>query len=247
MTYANKKRQAGFTIIEMILAMTFVAALLIGIALAVIKLGSTYNRGITVTEVNQAGRDLNTEFTQTLRAAGPMKETDSLIKVTKETTPVGGRLCTGQVSYVWNYASALQSMPADGTVMRYADATPTDESRWVRLVRIVDTDRSYCTVTGGGYKMKNIPTSAVVTELIKPGDRRLNIYDLAFSLANEDDPSGQRMYSLTYTIGAGNATAVMKDGTATVCRPPNDPQSDIDYCTVQQFETVIRAGNGASN
>lgn len=247
MTYANKKRQAGFTIIEMILAMTFVAALLIGIALAVIKLGSTYNRGITVTEVNQAGRDLNTEFTQALRAAGPMEESDSLVAVQKETTAVGGRLCTGQVSYVWNYASALQSMPADGTVMRYAGATPTDESRWVRLVRIVDTDRSYCTITTGGYKMKSIPGGAVVTELIKPGDRRLNIYDLSFKNVSEDDASGQRMYSLIYTIGAGNATATVKNTEGTTCRPPDDPLADIDYCTVQQFETVIRAGNGASN
>ena len=54
----NRHVQRGFTIIELMLAMTFVSFLLMAIAMVTVQVGKTYNRGLTLKTVNQSGRDI---------------------------------------------------------------------------------------------------------------------------------------------------------------------------------------------
>lgn len=251
MTYVDKK-QAGFTIIEMLLAMTFVATLLIGVSLAIIKIGTTYNRGITVTEVNQVGRELSTELSQAIRESGGfVKDTHFSPVENSANNPVGGRLCTGQFSYVWNYAEALEKN--DSAVIQYQGASPTDESKWIRMVKVSDPSRKYCVrdeTKPSGHAVERIAQSEVnsnaTEEIIRSGDRRLNVYAFQLNEVNEDALSGQKLYKLDVTIGAGAAESVLINDDVTQCRPPDDPLSDLDYCSVQQFRLVIRAGNGVN-
>lgn len=247
MTYVDKK-QAGFTIIEMLLAMTFVATLLIGVSLAIIKIGTTYNRGITVTEVNQVGRELSTELSQAIRESSNFVFSPV---VNSAMDPVGGRLCTGQFSYVWNYADALEKN--DSAVIQYQGASPTDESKWIRMVKVSDPSRKYCVIDDtkpSKHAVERIAQSEVnanaTEEIIRSGDRRLNVYDFQLDQVSSDAPSGQKLYKLDVTIGAGAAQSVLITDDVTQCRPPDDPLSDLDYCSVQQFRLVIRAGNGVN-
>ena len=55
-------RQNGFTLIELMLAMAFVSALLIAVAMTVIQIASIYNRGITLKDVNQTGSSVASEL-----------------------------------------------------------------------------------------------------------------------------------------------------------------------------------------
>jgi prepilin-type N-terminal cleavage/methylation domain-containing protein len=49
----------GFTLIELMLAMSFISVLLLSIAMVGIQAGKMYSRGIVLRDVNQAGRDIS--------------------------------------------------------------------------------------------------------------------------------------------------------------------------------------------
>lgn len=65
----RQKSKAGFTIVEMSLAMSFIAALLITIALTITGIMTTFQKGVTLKSVNNVGRNLVTEFTTAINAA----------------------------------------------------------------------------------------------------------------------------------------------------------------------------------
>lgn len=61
-----KSTKSGFTIIEVSLAMSFIAVLLIVIALTITGIMTTFQKGMTLQSVNNVGRNLITEFTSIL-------------------------------------------------------------------------------------------------------------------------------------------------------------------------------------
>jgi len=69
--------KAGFTIIELMLAMTFVATLLISIAIVTINIVSIYQKGLALKAVNNVGRSLIEELTTSINSA-PAVDTTSL-------------------------------------------------------------------------------------------------------------------------------------------------------------------------
>lgn len=95
-----KNLSKGFTLIELMLAMTFVAALLIAIALTVIQISNIYNKGLTMKEVNQVGRSISDDLVRSISQSQSFAvPSDSYV-----TKDWGGRLCTGKFSYMelWN-------------------------------------------------------------------------------------------------------------------------------------------------
>lgn len=72
-----KTSKQGFTIIELMLAMTFVATLLISIAVVTINIVSIYQRGLALKAVNNVGRSLIEELTTSINSA-PAVDTTSL-------------------------------------------------------------------------------------------------------------------------------------------------------------------------
>jgi type II secretory pathway pseudopilin PulG len=242
MTDVRKRKQSGFTIIELVLAMGFLTALLLGIALTVIQLATTYNRGITITEVNQAGRTLNSELNSAIGQSGKFD-----VKEHFKTNDGGGRICTGQYSFIWNYAKALASKDQKD-VTKYA---PPNAATPINLIKVRDNSQAYCEPSASDpsqFAKKEVATIDVddSAELLKPGERDLKVYQFNVALAagGQDALSGQELYQASFTIGAGDVSAVTGDGTE--CRPPTDLQSNLEYCAVQQFSLVIRAGNGVN-
>lgn len=67
----------GFTIVELMLAMTFVAILLIAIAIVTINIVTIYQRGLSLKAVNNVGRSLIEELTTSINSA-PAVDTTSL-------------------------------------------------------------------------------------------------------------------------------------------------------------------------
>lgn len=72
--------KSGFTIIEVSLAMSFIAVLLIVIALTISGIMTTFQKGITLKSVNTVGRNLISEFTTTVNLA-PSVDSTSLCNV----------------------------------------------------------------------------------------------------------------------------------------------------------------------
>lgn len=234
MSHVDKKRTQGFTIIELVLAMTFISVLLLAIALTIMQIAVIYNKGMTLKEVNQTGRALGSEFTRNLSSSDAFTLSSNL-----KTTTAGGRLCLGQYSYVWNYAEALAT--GNSNVIRYQD-TPTTE---IHLVKVPDTSGAYCAMAGSAFVYPSLRTvdRPQSVELLKSGDRLLSIHQFAMSTtaAGTDSLTGQQLYTLSYTIGTGQHTALTPDKTQ--CLPPGNANANFTYCAVQQFTLVIRAGN----
>ena len=234
---AKRTQQAGFTLIELVLAMAFISALLLAIALTIIQIGTIYNRGMTLKEVNQTSRSLSDELSRSLSASQAFELSAKYVPTT-----AGGRLCLGQYSYVWNFGKALQQ--GDQNLVGYDTPTGKDP---IRFVKLPDPAGLYCAKTPDGaavlYRnIRSADTNATI-ELLKTGDRTLTIHKFTItSGANaKDAATGQQLYNVSYTIGTGDVVALTPDQSS--CLPPGDPNSDFSYCTVQQFSLVVRAGN----
>lgn len=228
-------KQNGFTLIELVLAMAFISMLLLAIALTIIQIGTIYNRGMTLKEVNQTSRSISDDLTRSLTSSEAFTLSSKYI-----TSSTGGRLCLGQYSYLWNYAKSYQ----DTNRVKYQDTVTEAAEGPIRFVKVPDASSKYCVLQINGKYLDIQPADTASTiELLRAGDRELSIHQFAISSGtNASDPvTGQQLYNVSFTIGTGNVTALTSDQSS--CLPPNDPNSDFAYCTVQQFKLVVRAGD----
>lgn len=72
----TKASKPGFTIIEISLAMTFIAVLLIIIALTISGIMTTFQKGVTLKSINTVGRNLISEFTSAINSAPSIDATN---------------------------------------------------------------------------------------------------------------------------------------------------------------------------
>src|SRR3954468_13520221 len=137
----NRDNRQGFTLIELMLAMTFIAMLLVAIALTTIQISNIYNKGITLREVNQAGRSVSDELQRTISSATPFdvtpKGSGDIAPASRYITSAGGgRMCLGNYTYAWNYGKALVGgSGAPAILNKYSGA---DSGTAVRFVRVTD-------------------------------------------------------------------------------------------------------------
>jgi len=162
----NKK--SGFTIIELMLAMAFVSTLLIAVALTVIQIGNTYNRGITLKNVNQVGRSIANELQRSI-AGSEEFDIDSGVGSRYIVQDWGGRLCLGQYSYVWNYGNAIQ-VGDTARLNTYVDSPDT-----IRFAKVLDQDSSYCDDSSKKIELND------AIELVDAGENDLAIHDFLIS------------------------------------------------------------------
>lgn len=135
------RKERGFTMVELMLAMALVTFIFLFTLTVLTQLLTTYNRGLALTQINQAIRQLDNDIGKELRFSSPgafnNKYYDSSGNVTanlKESA--AGVFCTGTVAYVWNVGN--------NGVFTYKG---TNEA--VRLVRIAGAAANgvYCTGT----------------------------------------------------------------------------------------------------
>lgn len=237
----SRDKQQGFTIIELTLAMTFLSVLLLAIALTIIQIGNIYSRGMTLREVNQTGRLIDDDVSRSLATSGAFSLSTNYVN----TANVGGRLCVDRYSYLWNYGSALDADRSG--IMKYQTGG-TRAAEQVHFVRVEDPSGAYCARSGSAFVYTAIRAvdQTNAKELLAAGDRELDIHQLSLgaAAAGANALTGQQLYQLSFTIGTGDATAL--NPTRTACLPPSSLSANFSYCAVQQFNLVIRAGNGVN-
>ncbi len=88
-------RQRGFTIIELMLAMAFLTFVLLFVSLSMVQMLRGYDKGVTIKQINQAGRTLTEDLARSVRTASSTQEviTDKVDL---------GVICVGNIAYVWN-------------------------------------------------------------------------------------------------------------------------------------------------
>lgn len=233
------KKQAGFTLIELMLAMTFIAFLLIAIAMTVIQASNVYNKGATVKDINQSSRTIANDIARSAAEARTIDLAGDYF-----TNSAGGRLCIGKTTYIWNTTAALEAEATDPNLTTYERGGKGD----VRFVKIPDPTSVYCersTQAGGGFiypQIREIDTD-VTQELLAPGDHKLGINKLEIPAGSRvyEGTTAQTLYTLNYVISSGKLSAMNDDQTA--CLDQGEPGSDLIYCNVHQFTIVLRTGN----
>lgn len=234
---SHARNTHGFTLIELMLAMTFISILLIAIAMTTIQISNIYNKGITLREVNQVGRSLSEDLQRSIAASAPFdvtpKKDDSPDTATSKyvVRPGGGRLCLGSYTYAWNYGKALSGSEGVSVYNRYEDGTS------VNFVKVSDPSGALC----------NTPELAVnkasATELVSAGDRDLVVHNFTIQKTADDPDAEQAVYAISMLIGTNGREQLTANDAS--CKPPVAGVGQEDYCSVNQFDIIARAGNDA--
>lgn len=229
MSHDKNQKNLGFTIIELMLSMTFVSILLLAITMTVIEISNIYNRGLTLKEVNQSGRALVTDIKKTISVSQPFNIDDKL--VTQDFG--GGRLCLGRYSYVWNYGSSISKN--DSTRLNMYE----DSSETIRFVKVFDPSGNYCIDSTKKIVFKD------AVELLSVGEHNLAVHGFEVNSVNSasDEKTNQRLYSVSFVVGTNNMDALTDESGELLCKAPNQPGADPAYCSVSRFDIVALAGN----
>jgi hypothetical protein len=210
------------------LSMGFVSLLLLAIAMTVIQIGNTYNRGLTLTNANQAGSVIDSDLQRTIAQTTPfMLDANNYI-----VQSWGGRLCTGQYSYIWNNGSDIYNK--NPSINKYSNSSNT-----IFFVKDYDPSASDCKAVNGIYP--SINSSTAVDLLNETSNNNLAIQSFTVSSIANDPTTGQRLYNIEFFLGTNDQTALNSNSQS--CKPPSDINSDFNYCAVVQFDITVMAGN----
>lgn len=227
---SHVKHANGFTLVELMLAMTFISILLVGIAVTTIQISRIYNKGITLREVNQAGRTISDELQRTIASSTPFDADPASPTSRYIVRPGGGRLCVGRYTYTWNYGSAIAGgAGAPAIFNQYQDGEP------VRFAKVDDPSASLC--VDPNLRVNR----ALATDMLSAGDRNLVVHAFAVTRGASDPAIGQALYAISMTIGTNDQQQLTTNDSS--CKPPAQGVGNEDYCSVNQFDIVARAGN----
>lgn len=235
----NKKN--GFTLVELLLAMSFITLLLMAITMTVIQLTNIYTKGLTMRAVAQSGQAITQDIRRSIEASRSLDVGSSgeggqnfqpMVAVGGDSNnPDGGRLCTGSYSYIWNNGKALSD-----PVNKYADS---DE--FIRLVKVIDNGSLYCA------DPTRLVDKTVAVEMLSSGDRELAVQSFDIKEVAASPDSGQSLYLILLEVGTNDQEALDRQVSLTSidtsCRPPVEGVKLDDYCAVNKFEFTARAGN----
>ncbi len=248
----NNLRIRGFTVVELTLAMTFISVLLLVIAMTVIQIGSIYNKGMTFRAVDQAGRVIVADIRTTIGQAEEPFDVDRKFVVQKNTgsshgESEGGRLCTGEYSYIWNYG---RSIAKDLQVNRYDGGGDQ-----VGFVRVRDGVGKYCSRDSHNkLEEVTIDKDDDPIELLSGSggsDVTVAVHSLKIVQISSNFDSSQGLYSIELEIGTNEQDAiglVNPSGSLSSisCKPPKEAGANQDFCAVNKFEFTALTGSGGS-
>lgn len=180
--------KSGFTMVELSLAMAFIALLLIAISVITTSLVSIYQKGLSIKAVNGVGRNLIDEFTSAINTA-PSVDTTSLchslatadvekcvrdsanqyifqeqrstLDANGNSEQYNGIFCTGYYSYIWNTKAGIETGKTISLRYLGEDRAPHDLSA-PRLARIMDRTYRLCSAVVSNYYQSSYATTSIV-------------------------------------------------------------------------------------
>lgn len=230
-------RKRGFTLVELNISMAFVAMLLLGIAALSLHVARLYERGMLLKDVNYIGREVMSQMRRDIAAADPSQQLIYEMK-TADGQVENGRICLGSVSYVYNSVLGISKDDEDRLI--------TQGGEPVALVRITDTNRSWCTPTAEGSIPVEISSDSFdggdASELIERDEfATISVHHIDINLLRAPGtPERLALYNLDVRLGTSNTNAI--DLSTGTCLPPSVSTIDFNTCYVVDYATIIRAG-----
>lgn len=170
------KRQSGFTIVELMFAMTFLSVLLIIAMMSSLNIMRTYSKGLALKQVNQSGRAISSEVQRSMKSSQPPLSAESVST---------GRLCLGAYSFVWSQGGE--------------DPILYDDGERVGFAKVSDPSKNMC-----GEGRPTVPRSNA-TELLV-GQDTVSIAIQSAELTSAPAYGAQHLYNFTFTIGTDDPT-----------------------------------------
>lgn len=228
----TSQRNRGFTLVELLLAMTGVSVLLISIATTTIQLMNLYQKGMTVKAINSAGRDIG----DIIKRDGLAISGDSDVTYVDPADDSNnlGRLCLGGYSYVWNTPESLRSSDVNVGVSYNVSGARGDK---IVFARVTDSAGGLCRKVSGVYPaIISTDGSMNAKELIGDRNSGLAIHKVAFERMFTDE-NGRSGYAISYTLGTYEDGTI--DSSNQQCLAQSEATSNYEFCAINQFSEVI--------
>lgn len=270
-----KEHKKGFTIIEITLAMTFLAILMVSIATLIMRVTNIYQKGLAMRAINATGTEIIEDITRTVGAASYLvdihsqdaelggngvMEYDNNYKLVEKyyydytvynenhngknfNVQYFGVLCTGDYSYIWNTARALDP---DFTTKNFI----TVNGEKVKMVRVYDREQTQCNKDKNGSVANlakrnylpvtiNVPADNVV-ELINNDEMDLALYEFNITPATQSAITRQSFISANFIL-ATRQGGININANGDFCRGEDNEFKDeyegtmFNYCAVNKF------------
>lgn len=280
-----KEHKKGFTIIEITLAMTFLAILMVSIATLIMRVTNIYQKGLAMRAINATGTEIIEDITRTVGAASYLvdihsqdaelggngvMEYDNNYKLVEKyyydytvynenhngknfNVQYFGVLCTGDYSYIWNTARALDP---DFTTKNFI----TVNGEKVKMVRVYDREQTQCNKDKNGSVANlakrnylpvtiNVPVDNVV-ELINSDEMDLALYEFNVTPATQSAITRQSFISANFIL-ATRQGGININANGDFCRGEDNEFKDeyegtmFNYCAVNKFSFSARTGGNA--
>lgn len=280
-----KEHKKGFTIIEITLAMTFLAILMVSIATLIMCVTNIYQKGLAMRAINATGTEIIEDITRTVGAASYLvdihsqdaelggngvMEYDNNYKLVEKyyydytvynenhngknfNVQYFGVLCTGDYSYIWNTARALDP---DFTTKNFI----TVNGEKVKMVRVYDREQTQCNKDKNGSVANlakrnylpvtiNVPADNVV-ELINNDEMDLALYEFNITPATQSAITRQSFISANFIL-ATRQGGININANGDFCRGEDNEFKDeyegtmFNYCAVNKFSFSARTGGNA--
>lgn len=280
-----KEHKKGFTIIEITLAMTFLAILMVSIATLIMRVTNIYQKGLAMRAINATGTEIIEDVTRTVGAASYLvdihsqdaelggngvMEYDNNYKLVEKyyydytvynenhngknfNVQYFGVLCTGDYSYIWNTARALDP---DFTTKNFI----TVNGEKVKMVRVYDREQTQCNKDKNGSVANlakrnylpvtiNVPADNVV-ELINNDEMDLALYEFNITPATQSAITRQSFISANFIL-ATRQGGININANGDFCRGEDNEFKDeyegtmFNYCAVNKFSFSARTGGNA--
>ena len=280
-----KEYKKGFTIIEITLAMTFLAILMVSIATLIMRVTNIYQKGLAMRAINATGTEIIEDITRTVGAASYLvdihsqdaelggngvMEYDNNYKLVEKyyydytvynenhngknfNVQYFGVLCTGDYSYIWNTARALDP---DFTTKIFI----TVNGEKVKMVRVYDREQTQCNKDKNGSVANlakrnylpvtiNVPADNVV-ELINNDEMDLALYEFNVTPATQSAITRQSFISANFIL-ATRQGGININANGDFCRGEDNEFKDeyegtmFNYCAVNKFSFSARTGGNA--
>lgn len=219
-------KRGGFTLIELMLSLSFIGILLIATVVVIIQVTHQYSKGVTLKLVNQAGRDLGVAIK---RDSASVASVANPLVLPAANSGELGRLCLGSYSYIWSNPAKLR----DNTATKYSG---TDQQ--IAMARVPDSSGRYCVLGASGYDTAVERSTA--TEMLPNDKGNYAIHEVTLDkIPASDTAVSNGLYKITYTIGTNEEGTI---NSALRCKPPAAAASTFDFCAVNKFELIVEAG-----
>lgn len=221
----------GFTLIELMLAMVFVAFILVFISLTLVQMFRIYDKGTSMKQVNQAGRSIVDDISQAVRSQLPSNINTTAVDI--------GILCIDKVMYVWNplYSDDIGAINNTAAANR---AVIGDQDNGGMMARKVLRNATSCPV--------NLQDALDTTRY--PVDQETQLLTGQTRVIRSKVTRVQdRLVKLDFIIGTYGRSEIVASVPTTKYITPTRPDGggdvtclpgdDGNYCSFAEFSTIV--------